>query len=117
MRKRNIYKMEWLSNGSHFFIIIKGDEEMSQVYWNNFRNLSALEQDLNTFGKGNDFSAILDEAIDQISTHEGTLEGLLNVRKDYESDSIVCIFHVVENEEKETRGAVDIIYHGTNHYS
>lgn len=93
---------------------------MRYVNLGSFRNLSKLEEDLNALGKGNDFSSIQDEAIEQVSMHESALDGLVNVRKHYENDSIECIFHVIKDEEMEMREgwvSVDLSYYMTNHYS
>lgn len=93
---------------------------MGYVDLNDFRNLSSLEEDLNALGKKDDFEDIQDEAIEKVSMSESLLDGVINVRKDYEKDTIVCIFRIVENEEIEMREgwiSVDLIYYMTNHYT
>ena len=97
-----------------------GSDKMRYVHLNDFRNLVPLEEELKALGKASDFERIKDEAIKKVSMSEGLLEGVINVRKDYEKDSIVCIFHVIKNEDMEMSDnwiAVDIVYHGTTHYS
>lgn len=93
---------------------------MGYVDLNDFRNLSSLEEDLNALSKKDDFEDIQDEAIEKVSMSESLLDGVINVRKDYEKDTIVCIFRIVENEEIEMREgwiSVDLIYYMTNHYT
>ncbi len=85
----------------------------------NYRNSVKLEEDLNALGKGKDYSSIEEESIEQACLPESLESGLVNVRKDYEKDSIVCIFHVTELEdnEEEEKTLVELSYYITNHYS
>ncbi|WP_368901071.1 hypothetical protein [Oceanobacillus oncorhynchi] len=85
----------------------------------NYRNTAKLEEELNELGKGNDYSMIEEEARELAQMPESLESGLLNVRKDYEKDSIICIFHVVELEdnEEEEKTLVELSYYITNHYS
>ncbi|MEK4300916.1 hypothetical protein MKY30_16260 [Oceanobacillus sp. FSL W8-0428] len=62
---------------------------------------------------------IEEEARELAQMPESLESGLVNVRKDYEKDSIVCIFHVVELEDsvEEEKALVEVSYYTTNHYS
>ncbi|MBP2079649.1 hypothetical protein [Oceanobacillus polygoni] len=93
---------------------------MKHIELANIRNLAKLEDDLNALGKGNDYSAVEDEAVELARIPENLESGLINVRKDYEKDSIVCIFHIIElegNEDEENQVLIDLSYTNTNHYS